>query len=305
MSSKRPFSELSDKQQRRIGLREMRDEDEKGVQFSSSSSSSESEQPCKRRILSSDEECRMSDGERLNVEYDQVQDQRENIQENEENSDSSSSSSSYLFSEDDELDFLTDDSDDENNDQFIMNLRGFCLRKMPDSGTDELLKLLRSNPYLTYLPRNHNELYQSTEISIPQPAPIEGGHYLHFGIRSNLKLIEVENKNLNDLTLHFSWDGVRLFKSSATNIWPIVMHIEEIPELEVLLIGIFIGKVKPKNPNEFFHCLNKEIKDIQNSNFEVEVGEAGRKCVVHGGCFTADVPAKLWALGIMSFLYKI
>lgn len=67
------------------------------------------------------------------------------------------------------------------------------------------------------------------------------------------------NQQSEVLTLNFSWDGVRLFKSS--NITPdnrpdIVMDIEELLNVDSMLVGLFIGESKPKKPNDFFHCFN-------------------------------------------------
>lgn len=312
---KRKFSQLSDRQQRRIAQHEI--ESEEDVQIPSSSeeadnpndnngSSPSSNEPPQRRqrVLSSEDESSPPIDQvvvPIHVEIEQSGDI--SIEIGEEQGADISDDDAYLFSDEDELDFLSDNEEEQNEDELTEKLRDFCLRHMRDYQTNELLQILRSNPHLSQLPKDHNDLYQTPNIVMPEPSPIEGGHYLHFGIKANLKFIELKNPNLKELTLHFSWDGVKLFKSSPTNIWPIVMYIEELPDEDVHLVGMFVGTSKPKNPNEFFHCLNEEIKEIQNSNFEAVVGATNRRCTLHGGCFTADVPAKTWALGNIHDFY--
>lgn len=88
--------------------------------------------------------------------------------------------------------------------------------------------------------------------TMPQPVEIEGGRYLHLGIKNNLKFVNISNPNTSHLTLDFSWDGVPLFKSPNTKIWPIVMSIKELPDAKVMLVGVFIGSSKPKIPKNTF-----------------------------------------------------
>lgn len=200
----------------------------------------------------------------------------------------------YLFSDDD---FLSS-SDEDESEGAVNQLRDFCMRHLKDDPTKQLLKILREGFHLENVPKNIDELYHTLNQSMPEPVDIEGGKYLHLGIRANLKFVELEHPNVTQLTLNFSWDGVRLFKSSNTNIWPIVMNIKELPNLDVMLIGIFIGNSKPKNPNEFFYCFNKELMEIADDRYEVEVGVSKKRCTIHNDYMTADTPAKTWALGM-------
>lgn len=195
-----------------------------------------------------------------------------------------------LFSEDEE-DAMTDFEDDE-EDEAIALFRDFCQRHLPaDSAVNELLKILHKMRSTDGLPKNHKQLYNTPEIPMMTPVPIGGGEYLHFGIENNLRYIE-DLIELDDLTLNFSWDGVRLFKSSNTTMWPLVKSIEEIPT-DAMLVGLFIGNTKPSNPNEFFHCFNEEAKAIQQAG--VNIG-SNRRITVRSNYFTSDVPATTWAL---------
>lgn len=208
-----------------------------------------------------------------------------------------------LFSDEDELE---SGSGEEGHD-ITPQLRDFCSVHLPaDSAVNQLLNILRNNPNLQGLPRNHNELYNTPTTQMEEPVNIGGGKYLHFGIKANLKYIEIDDPEITSLTLNFSWDGVRLFKSSNKALWPIVMHVEELPHLDVLLVGLFIGDTKPSNPNEFFHCFNEETKEIENNDFIVNVGVANKNVTVRSDFCIADVPAKTWALcKFLTFLHKV
>lgn len=197
----------------------------------------------------------------------------------------------YIFSDEDVLNNSSDEGD------ALPNLRDFCMRKLKDDGTNELLKILKTDFHIENLPGTAVELYDTPEEVMPKPVPINGGHYLHLGIRSNLKFIDIPDPILNHLTLSFSWDGVRLFKSSTKCLWPLVMRVEPLEYLDVLLVGLFIGDTKPENPNEFFYCFNRECEVIADNHFEVEVGVNKDRCTVHLGNMIADAVARIWALG--------
>lgn len=275
MSFNKPFSQLSRKQQNRIAKRQI---DEESEIDSSSSSDNEAEAEVSENSNGLDEISH-------NLSHNEHEIQ---IMESDNESDVA------LFSDDEIVD---EDTDEDEEYEGTALLRDFCMRHLPaDSAVNELLKILRVIKHPERLPKNHDELYFTSEAPMPEPISIGGGHYLHFGIKANLKYVEIDNPQLEILTLNFSWDGVRLFKSSNTTLWPIVMDIEELPDVDVMLVGLFIGESKPKNPNEFFHCFNEECNDIKNSDFIVNVGLSKKPVKVRSDFCTADVPARLWAL---------
>lgn len=89
--------------------------------------------------------------------------------------------------------------------------------------------------------------HETPQERMPDPVSIKGGQYLDFGIRNNLKLIELRPTYPN--SLNFSWD--------AKCLCPLVMKVEELKDIEVLLVGVYIGDSNPLNPNEYFYCFNK------------------------------------------------
>ena len=54
----------------------------------------------------------------------------------------------------------------------------------------------------------------------------------------------------HDITIQFNLDGVQLFHSSTTSMWPIQVAVNELPYKmrrdNILLCGVWYGKCKPK-----------------------------------------------------------
>lgn len=332
MSSKKRFSKLSAYQQRRIARNES---------SSSSSSSLSSVEDTKFHELTEDqqyqislqeinqetleEECMsesitsenvtlevsqqlsedsVSPSQQLDAPFDQTLVPPPSFSYPDAEPDCDDESDPYFFSDDDLLEYEDDNESHDEANEAVDQLRDFCLANLKDDTTNTLLKILRDGFHLESVPKNVKNLYTTPNTTMPNAIEIEGGHYLHLGIKNNLHFVPNIDSNLIHLTLNFSWDGVRLFKSSNTNIWPLVMDVEEIPELDVMLVGIFIGNSKPKNSNEFFFCFNKEIMEIADNNFEVEVGVQKQKCTIHTNYMIADTPARIWALGKCNLLFK-
>lgn len=184
-------------------------------------------------------------------------------------------------------------SSDDEDEIFLAGLQDIALTHLPDYVTNKLLKILRDTKRFQHLPPNHKQLLGSLE-HLPKPVQVSGGQFLYLGVKSNLEYL----KNIpipDTITLDFSWDGVALFKSSANEMWPIVMHAVNVPESEIMLIGVFIGKKSRMKVEEFFYCLNEELKDIRNAGNIIQIGE--KTVEIQGRCFVCDTPARNFALG--------
>lgn len=294
------FHNLSEEQQNEVALSEINQESSELMQNFPESASEHMTSHESSPISQDDSNISMhgqSPDVQSNVDIPQIDEQlnvsSSSNHDNENESDSDGDP--YIFSDDD---FLEDD-DESQEDDAVEELRDFCIKNLKDDPTNRLLKILRDKFHLDNVPKNVNDLYKTpTMTTMPKPIEIEGGQYLHLGIKNNLQFVNNIHPNLTHLTLNFSWDGVRLFKSSNVNIWPIVMDVQELPDLDVMLVGVFIGNSKPKNSNEFFYCFNKEIMEIADNHYEVEVGVEKKRCTIHNEYMIADTPATTWALGM-------
>lgn len=211
----------------------------------------------------------------------------------------SSDGESSVYSDEEPDSEISDDGEFEdlfdNEQQFNELLAQFCLTHLKDQSTNELLHLLRNTNKFPNLPSNHGLLYGSYAKRMPPPVAIKNGHYLHLGIQENLKFVSAP-ADLEELLIDISWDGVNLHKSASTTMWPLSMRFVNIPNAEIMLVGIFIGKKKPANALEYFYCLVKELENIHAQGY-VLVGPDKKELPLKIRCFISDTPAKIFAIG--------
>lgn len=125
------------------------------------------------------------------------------------------------------------------------------------------------------------------------------GQYSHLGfkeaaIRIIDELNEIEHFKCNEkvLKLFISTDGAPLGKSSAMSMWPILCSSVETDNVQV--VGIFVGENKPRDSNEFFEPLIKEIVYFQmNGLIHNEI-----TYVIKIAGLIFDTPAKSFALNV-------
>lgn len=75
-----------------------------------------------------------------------------------------------------------------------------------------------------------------------------GGQYVSFGIRSGIEHqhLEYPFKSTDKLELQFNVDGLPLFKSSNTSVWPILRLVKNFDfHLHPFVVGIYCGNSKP------------------------------------------------------------
>uniref|UniRef100_A0AAG5DR64 Uncharacterized protein n=1 Tax=Anopheles atroparvus TaxID=41427 RepID=A0AAG5DR64_ANOAO len=89
---------------------------------------------------------------------------------------------------------------------------------------------------LVGIPKVNNEIEKVT-----------GGHFWYPGIEVALRNVFKESvPEMVDFKLQIFIDGLPLFKSSATQFWPILFKVEELPDCPVMIAGIFCGKKKTR-----------------------------------------------------------
>ncbi|EZA56037.1 hypothetical protein X777_04040 [Ooceraea biroi] len=116
---------------------------------------------------------------------------------------------------------------------------------------------------------------------------IEPGEYIHFGLCNGIKR-SIEEQTLITTTIQvaINIDGLPLSKSSVNSFWPILGSI--LPHRNVFIIGVYYGKEKPKNVNDFLYetiDLYANGISINNSKYLFKV----KYCV-------RDAPAKSYIL---------
>jgi hypothetical protein len=119
-----------------------------------------------------------------------------------------------------------------------------------------------------------------------------GGEYIYLDICKQLRkvvmqLSECALQNLEELEISLNVDGIPLFKSSSTSLWPILCAIVNITPVHVFPVAILCGSSKPSD----LLFLTDTVKDL-SSLFQCGLEVGSKKFSVHLRCIVCDAPAK-------------
>jgi len=157
--------------------------------------------------------------------------------------------------------------------------------KVTDTAVDKLLKLLK--PHHPDLPVTSRTL-KNTGYQVADIVNIAGGEYVHFGILNGMRRFENEilASFVDVIDYHINVDGLPLFRSSGTQLWPILGKINGLrcP----FMIGVFCGQHKPSNVNDFLNRFIEEAMVLKTSGFTLQ----GIPFRAQPVCFICDAPAR-------------
>lgn len=125
---------------------------------------------------------------------------------------------------------------------------------------------------------------------------VSPGFYTHFGIFKQLKRVSHLFADCDEILVDINIDGLPLFKSSKAQLWPILMKVVNITSLSVFPVGVYVGRSKPNNIEEFFHEFVQELDILLQSG--LEFGE--RNIALKIRAIVCDTPARAFACGIVS-----
>lgn len=153
-----------------------------------------------------------------------------------------------------------------------------------------LLQELKSHQCFSKLPMDARTLLNTPLQYIVKT--IEPGEYIHFGLCNGIKESILENKTLTSTIIEvaINIDGLPLSKSSTDSFWPILGSI--VPYGKVFIIGVYYGKEKPKNVNEFLHDFVSETIELYTNGIEINNSQYLFKIKY----FVCDAPAKSYIL---------
>lgn len=144
------------------------------------------------------------------------------------------------------------------------------------------------------LPRDSRTVLRTPkEITIKN---IEGGQYWHNGVAKPLqKILENWIDAPDIISLNINVDGLPIFKSSSNEFWPILCNIFENPKIRPFVVGIYFGKGKPRNVNDFFEDFVHEMNILLEEGLHVQPLE--KKVKIKIRCFICDSPARAYIKG--------
>lgn len=203
-----------------------------------------------------------------------------NIEENFLNTFSLNNSMVSLYSVDNDEDIMKSNNDlstcAENKDKNISLRKKLASWAIEENITQnsfrKLLEILRNENDLTSfhnLPKDPR-----TMLSTPnnlRSVKMGTGSFYYFGIAQSINILinqcNVVLPNCTSFELAVNIDGLPISKSSSTCLWPILVQIKSIEVLKkyVLMVALYYGNGKPKNPNEYLkEFVNEAIYLITN-----------------------------------------
>lgn len=186
-----------------------------------------------------------------------------------------------------------EDQQQETDEVFALRLAAWCI----SSGTvrddmDGLLHLLRQR---SELPKSTKTLLQtpSTKIS---PKQMQNGAYFHFGIEKMLIASEYRFlRETSEIVLQIGFDGVPMYKSSGTELWPLLGKHIGCKGAPLVLIGLYSGVGKPVCVNSYFEDFTLEIEKLQRDGVCVTTDRLRKRFSIIN--FIGDTPARSFGAG--------
>ena len=150
---------------------------------------------------------------------------------------------------------------------------------------NNLLALLRK--FGAKVPKDSRTLLKTPRV-IPVIAKC-GGQYLYFGLQKVLHSVACFGKCPDILEIQMSADGLPLFKSSCTQLWPILCSVSS---SKPMVVALYIGQTKPKSVSEFLDDFVSEVSELQTVGFVCSICKSTdhRKVLFHS--IIADAPAR-------------
>lgn len=157
---------------------------------------------------------------------------------------------------------------------------------------DELLAILKGEGI--DVPLSANAFCKKSDCLIV--AEISPGLYNHFGIFKQLERVSQLLKHCDEILVDINIDGLPLFKSSKAQLWPILIKVVNITTLSVFPVGVFLGRSKPNNIEEFLHEFIQELDILMRNG--LKFGEHTIALKIRA--IICDTPARAFACGIVS-----
>ena len=164
---------------------------------------------------------------------------------------------------------------------------------IPKSALRSLLGILK--PLHNELPLDPRTLLKTPTRYLLKNMSGGQGKYYHFGISAGIRLEKCPD-GPNPLLLQFNVDGLPLFKSSSTELWPILCHVKN-SQLEPFIVGLYCGK---KKPADIFEYLEDFVTDLS----QVLAGGVTQNALhrnVELDCFVCDAPARAYLKNVKTF----
>lgn len=158
----------------------------------------------------------------------------------------------------------------------------------------DLLKKLKLLLHLKELPQDARTLLKTPKIT--QVRAMEDGHYYYFGIENSIKMLDKESVGQlpSELLLVVGIDGISVTKNPPSHLWPIMGYYSNLSYKKpvVFLIGLYFGKKKPNDPNNYLKEFVDEFKLMKQTILKYN----NKEVTVKLHAVICDAPAKSFVL---------
>ena len=149
------------------------------------------------------------------------------------------------------------------------------------------------NELLTILQKSGLNVPKDVRTLIKTPRKVStikkcGGEYVYFGLFNGILKVfngAPDTKNTKTIRLSINIDGIPLFKSSSTQLWPILCSFDG---LDIFTIAIFCGIGKPDSLDDYLEDFIKEYKELNENGIIID----DQKRAVEILNFICDTPAR-------------
>lgn len=157
------------------------------------------------------------------------------------------------------------------------------------NAVDSLLKLLKQSGHPCLPATARSLLGTAREFNLQKKSGME---YLYFPLGESL----LENfrsypqdirQNVDHLELNFNIDGIPLFKSSRSSLWPVLCGIMNVTPVKVFPIALSYGKTKPSDL-DFLHDTVQDLNNLMKYGLK----DGDKVLSVSVRCFVCDAPAR-------------
>lgn len=137
----------------------------------------------------------------------------------------------------------------------------------------DLIKILKEENIVV------TPIYKFQCANKPVVENISGGSYIHIGMPLNLKKIADVIKLPENILIDVNIDGLPIFKSSKTQMWPILIRINNVDNRPVFPVGVFVGKSKPTVCEDFLSKFVDEFSYNLESGGQITAFDIVHNCV--------------------------